>query len=119
MIPPAPLALAPFSRPDGAVWVPCPTPDVPAEAEDDRLLRESIERAQLATGHRILREVVVSVRNRLVILSGRVPSYYLKQLAQSAAMSAPGVRGVRNELTVPTDHEQSESSSIRSRREPT
>ncbi len=35
-----------------------------------------------------------------LILRGRVPSYYLKQVAQSVAVSVAGVPAVRNELEV-------------------
>jgi osmotically-inducible protein OsmY len=66
----------------------------------DRRLREHIERALEATGHRILAAVTVSVCDRRVTLTGRVPRYYLRQLALAAALTAPGVRGLRDEMTV-------------------
>ena len=62
---------------------------------------QHIEQALLATGHRIPCAVRVSSRDRSVTLRGRVPSYYLKQLAQSVVLTAPGVRRLRNELAVP------------------
>ena len=58
-------------------------------------------RARLrATGYGPLRGIEVTVQARLVILGGRVPSYYLKQVAQAAAMAVPGARQVRNDLDV-------------------
>ncbi|QJW94982.1 BON domain-containing protein [Frigoriglobus tundricola] len=69
-------------------------------AERDRCLGEHVRRGLLATGHWLLRGVSVSVRDRTVTLRGRVPSYYLKQLAQTAALAAPGLLELRNELSV-------------------
>jgi osmotically-inducible protein OsmY len=63
-------------------------------------LAERVERALRATGYPPLRVVEVSVSGPLTILQGRVPSYYMKQLAQAAAMGVPGVRELRNELCV-------------------
>lgn len=73
--------------------------ETPAGATD-RSLELHIVGALLATGHRVLRGITVSVRDRSVILRGRVPSYYLKQLAQSVVLAAPGAAGLRNELAV-------------------
>jgi osmotically-inducible protein OsmY len=93
--------LAPL--PLGATGIECAPrggADVFAGAEKDQHLETHIEHALLATGHRIFCLVRVSVRDRSVTLRGRVPSYYLKQLAQSVVLAAPGVRGLRNELAV-------------------
>ena len=46
---------------------------------EDHRLAERVERALRATGYGALRTVRVSVNARVVILGGRVPSYYLKQ----------------------------------------
>lgn len=72
----------------------------PAEGTDDRWLREQIEQALLATGHRLLAVLAVMVRDRQVTLSGRVPRYYLRQLALAAVLTTPGVRGLRDEVAV-------------------
>ena len=93
--------LAPF--PSGATGIECAPRggvDVFAGAEKVQHLETHIEHALLATGNRIFCAVRVSVRDRSVTLRGRVPSYYLKQLAQSVVLAAPGVRGLRNELAV-------------------
>jgi osmotically-inducible protein OsmY len=64
------------------------------------LLSAEIERALRATGYPALRHVEVATHDWIVFLRGRVPSYYLKQLAQAAVLVVPGVREVRNELNV-------------------
>jgi osmotically-inducible protein OsmY len=63
-------------------------------------LAERVGRALGATGYGPLRGIDVSVQVRLVIMAGRVPSYYLKQIAQTTALSVPGVAQVRNDLEV-------------------
>ena len=47
-----------------------------------------------------LKSVRCEQRNGQVVLSGRVPSYYLKQVAQSIAMQQPHVRSVLNLIDV-------------------
>jgi osmotically-inducible protein OsmY len=71
-----------------------------AQSLVDLGLAERVERALGATGYPPLRAVGASVCGRLVILQGRVPSYYLKQLAQATAMNVPGVRELRNDVEV-------------------
>ena len=63
-------------------------------------LAERVERALRATGYGPLRGVEVTVHARYVILGGRVPSYYLKQVAQTTALAVPGVRHLRDDLDV-------------------
>ena len=67
---------------------------------DDPSLAENVKRALRATGHGSLRGIEVAGHARLVILKGRVPSYYLKQVAQQTALSVPNVDQVRNDLEV-------------------
>jgi osmotically-inducible protein OsmY len=67
---------------------------------EDLDLAERVERALGATGYGSLRGIAVTVHGQLVILGGQVPSYYLKQVAQAAALSVPGVDQIRNELEV-------------------
>jgi osmotically-inducible protein OsmY len=73
---------------------------VPTPSAEDLRPDEAVERALRATGYRPLRGIRVTVEGRLVILRGRVPSYYLKQVAQTTAMAVPGVVQVRNDLEV-------------------
>jgi len=71
-----------------------------AQSLQDLDLAESVERTLHATGYGHLRGIEVTVHGRLVILGGRVPSYYLKQIAQASALSVRGVDQVRNDLEV-------------------
>jgi osmotically-inducible protein OsmY len=84
------------AEPDKA---PTAAPLLPPSLED-LCVAERVERALRATGYGPLRGVEVSVRSRLVILGGRVPSYYLKQVAQTTAQAVPGVHQVCNNLEV-------------------
>jgi osmotically-inducible protein OsmY len=52
------------------------------------------------TGQSWLRRVVVSAEDGAIVLRGRVPSFYLKQTAQTIVLAIPGVTGLRNELQV-------------------
>ncbi len=70
------------------------------ESQEDRRLAERVARTLRATGYGPLRDLEVTVHERLVILGGRVPSYYLKQIAQATALAVPGVEQVRNDLEV-------------------
>ncbi|MFO0814404.1 MAG: BON domain-containing protein [Gemmatales bacterium] len=47
-----------------------------------------------------LRLITVTEREDLVILTGRLPSYYLKQLAQEAALPHLGQRCLENRILV-------------------
>ena len=70
------------------------------QSQEDLCLAERVERALRATGYGPLRGIEVTVHARLVILGGRVPSYYLKQVAQTTALAVLGARQVRNDLDV-------------------
>jgi osmotically-inducible protein OsmY len=70
------------------------------QSQEDLCLAEHVESALCATGYGPLRGIEVTVHARLVILGGRVPSYYLKQVAQTTALAVPGTRQVRNDLYV-------------------
>lgn len=69
------------------------------DLEDPRLAAR-VECALRATGFGPLRSVEVTVHERIVVLGGRVPSYYLKQVAQTTALAVPGTHQVRNDLHV-------------------
>jgi osmotically-inducible protein OsmY len=72
-----------------------PTSDLPKQ------LCEDIHRALLATGQMWLRDVVIAANaDGRVILQGRVPSYYLKQMAQSVALAVVGVKSLENQIAV-------------------
>lgn len=63
-------------------------------------LAERVEQALRATGYPALRAVDVGVRGQSVVLHGRVPTYYMKQLAQTVALEVAGVDGLCNEVEV-------------------
>jgi osmotically-inducible protein OsmY len=65
-----------------------------------RRLSEQIIQVLRATGYLPLRDLDIFAAEGFVILRGRVPSYYLKQVAQAAVLGLPGVEEVRNELDV-------------------
>ena len=73
---------------------------LPKQSPEDLCLAEHVERALCATGYGPLRDIDVTVYSRFVILDGRVPSYFLKQVAQTTALAVPGAHQVRNDLEV-------------------
>lgn len=66
----------------------------------DVQLTEQVEQALRSRGYRCLQEIKVLVHEELVILGGRVHSYYLKQLAQEAVLALPGNHCVHNNVEV-------------------
>ncbi|HLW64668.1 MAG TPA: BON domain-containing protein [Gemmataceae bacterium] len=70
------------------------------ETLQDHHLAEAIARALYATGHRTLAEVRVTAGGGSITLQGRVPSYFLKQLAQEIAKQAGDVQSVHNQILV-------------------
>jgi osmotically-inducible protein OsmY len=71
-----------------------------AQSRKNQLLVERVERALRATGYPALRTIDVSVQRGLVVLQGRVPSYYLKQKAQAITLSLSGVSELHNDVEV-------------------
>jgi osmotically-inducible protein OsmY len=68
----------------------------PSARDEDELAFE-IQLALRATGYPALRNLAVVVRDGVVSLRGRVPSYYMIQIANAAATCVAGVREVRIE----------------------
>lgn len=98
---PAVLALLPpCKQPDEEKDILPTTASLPTQTLEDARLAECVERALCATGYGALRGVVISVRARVVMLLGRVPSYHLKQLAQATALAIPGTQQIHNGLNV-------------------
>lgn len=73
------------------------TPDV---VETDRDVRGDVEKALRVTGYSQLHDVEVLVHEGLVTLKGRVSTYYLKQVAQAAAMLVSDKNSVKNDIVV-------------------
>ena len=63
-------------------------------------LTEGLTQELRRTGYPALNDIGVSVRDSVVILEGRVASYYQKQLAQEAVRRVFGHGIIRNELDV-------------------
>jgi hypothetical protein len=64
-------------------------------------LAREVSQQLIDSGRLRLRQIRVQEHDRgTVVLSGHVPSFYLKQLAQSIAGSVNGVASVRNETVV-------------------
>jgi osmotically-inducible protein OsmY len=70
------------------------------ESERDRQIRRLIEDKIRMAGHPSLNFISVSASRGRVRLVGKVPSYYSKQLAQTAAMAVSGVTSIQNDLLV-------------------
>jgi osmotically-inducible protein OsmY len=66
----------------------------------DAVVGERTKQALQRTGYLRLNTIEVSVHESLVTLKGQVASYYLKQIAQTAAMSVNGVGGIENNIVV-------------------
>lgn len=76
---------------------------VPRSASQaDARVADKIEQALRATGYLSLRNLEIFVAEGLVILRGRLPSYYMRQVTQAAVRGVLGVREVRDELDVVT-----------------
>jgi hypothetical protein len=65
----------------------------------ERVLLEARRRLR-ATGHRALRQVECEYFNGVVVLRGRVPTYYAKQIAQAVLLIDPVARRVVNLIDV-------------------
>jgi osmotically-inducible protein OsmY len=100
-------ALSTLEHPTHETQVPEATAQLPMQNLEDQHLAERVEHALHARGHFALYSTRVSVRARVVFLEGRVPSYYLKQLAQETARVVPGAHQIRNDLRVVQLHEDS------------
>jgi osmotically-inducible protein OsmY len=72
----------------------------PRRSPEDLRRQHRITKALRTSGHRALATVRCEVSGSLAVLSGAVSSYYLKQLAQVAALQVDGVRMVENLIEV-------------------
>lgn len=67
---------------------------------DPQEAQAAIQQALHLAGYGELRRVGVECNGGAITISGRVPTYYLKQLAQNIALNVPGIGQVNNELHV-------------------
>ncbi|HEY7152573.1 MAG TPA: BON domain-containing protein [Gemmataceae bacterium] len=70
------------------------------QTERSDLLHDAVLIALRSSGYRHLGNLECEVRDDLVILTGMLPSFYLKQVAQTIAMGVDQVREVRNVVEV-------------------
>ena len=68
--------------------------------QNPQAVQDAIQQALHLTGYGELRRVQVGCDGDAVTITGRVPTYYLKQLAQNVALEIPGIDNFRNELQV-------------------
>lgn len=68
--------------------------------ELDKQLHKRVTDAFCASRYFPLRGISIIAHEGQVVLNGRVPTYYLKQLAQSATMSVRGVEAIKNNIEV-------------------
>jgi osmotically-inducible protein OsmY len=75
-----------------------------------RGIRREAEARFRRSGYLALSDVACDVHDGVVHLRGRLPSYYLKQVAQAVAAEVEGVRLVVNriEVTAPTGCDRAE-----------
>ena len=69
------------------------------ESSDQTIAAEA-QRRLSASGYVALQSVRCECRNRAVTLSGQLPSYYLKQLAQAKVLAVPFVTALVNNIEV-------------------
>lgn len=75
-----------------------PTPISPPP--NSLAILEAAQRALSDSGYPALRVIDVTAHQEVVLLRGHVPSYYLKQAAQTAVLSVAGIRDIHNQLVV-------------------
>lgn len=73
------------------------------QTERSDLLHDAVIAALRSSGYRLLWNLECEVREDLVTLTGVLPSFYLKQVAQTIAMGVDQVREVRNGVEVAPD----------------
>lgn len=67
---------------------------------DDETLANSVRSNLRSTGYQQLLRIDVAVEGGHVRLSGRVGRYYLKQIAQQAAMTTRGVDTIDSQIKI-------------------
>jgi BON domain len=81
-----------------AVVAELPLPSTRDRTDLTKLAREHLDRHPHFRGR--LAGLCIEHRGRTLFLSGRLPTFYLKQLVQEAVRYLPGVTHVRNEIDV-------------------
>ena len=86
--------------PSGLGGMHCPMGEEGIVSGETGGLQETIELALRACGYLDLRELDVTVHGKDVVLRGRLPSYFLKQMAQTTVLRVQGISRLDNEIDV-------------------
>ena len=70
------------------------------EGKGNRQIQERVAMALRKTGYPIMDHISISIERNRAVLRGKVPSFYMKQVAQTTVMKINGVASVQNELVV-------------------
>ncbi|HEY2250003.1 MAG TPA: BON domain-containing protein [Planctomycetaceae bacterium] len=73
----------------------------PSSTTENPRLVAAVRQALCRTGYASLKKLRVSAWHSAVVISGSVPSYHLKQMAQAVVLALPDVHALRNEIAVP------------------
>ncbi len=74
----------------------------PPAASRHAVLADRVVRAWRGSRHAALLNVQCTVRDGVLIIHGRVPTFYAKQMAQSLARKVDGVQHIDNRVEVAT-----------------
>lgn len=72
----------------------------PSPEANDQPVADRVRSRFEASGYLQLRRIEVYFHHGRVVLQGQLPTYFLKQMAQSLAASVEGVREVDNDVAV-------------------
>ena len=72
-----------------------------SETSDDYSLRETVIQGLRRSGYSSLSNITIEVAGGVVAVLGGVPSFFLKQMAQTIILRIGQVKAIRNNLNVP------------------
>ena len=87
------IATASTSEIAGSAWV--------SETDEDYSLRETVIERLRRSGYSSLTNIEIAVMDGVVAVFGVVPSFFLKQMAQTIILRIGQAKAVRNNLKVP------------------
>ncbi len=70
------------------------------QCRNPQAIQAAIQGALDLTGHGELHRIHAEFDDGALTITGQVPTYYLKQLAQNVALTVPGIEQIHNELHV-------------------
>lgn len=76
------------------------------QAESPSVLADLAEQCLRNSPYLALRRIACLPLGHAIVLRGCLPTYYLKQMAQSLVSQVPGVEQVQNEIEVVTSPQQ-------------